>query len=136
MPWPRQHQQHIMVNGTMPWPQQDPQQQQPQQKLISYDSDSGWVRGSIDCGAGVLPPSGNGGDGGGQQRYIGVHGSSDGSGGGNRSGGNGDNGDSGVGIGGGDEGYTLVAGGSDPPPNWVRRNKEMAATMRKMTVDR
>ena len=59
------------------------------------------------------------GDGGGQKRYIGDHGSSDGSGGGNSSGGNGDNGDSGVDIGGGDDGYTLVAGGSDPPTNWV-----------------
>ena len=29
------------------------------------------------------------------------------------------NGDSGVDIGGGDGGYTLVAGGSDPPPNWA-----------------
>ena len=76
-------------------------------------------RGGIDCGAGVPPPSGNGGDGGGQRRYIGGHGSSDGSGGGNSSGGNGDNGDRGVDIGGGDDGYTLVAGGSDPPPNWV-----------------
>ena len=119
MPWPRQQQQHLMVNGPMPWPQQDPQQQQPQQQLISYDSDGGWVRGDIDCGAGVPPPSGNGGDCGGQQRYIGGHGSSDGSGGGNSSGGNGDNGDSGVDIGGGDDGYNLVAGGSDPPPNWV-----------------
>ena len=108
-----------MVNGTMSWPQQDPQEQQPQQLLISYDSDGGWVRGGIDCGAGVPPPSGNGGDGGGQQRYIGGHGSSDGSGGGNSSGGNGNNGDSGVDIGGGDEGFTLVAGGSDPSPNWV-----------------
>ena len=119
MPWPRQQQQHLMVNGTIPWPQQDPQQQQPQQQLISYDSDGGWVRGGIDCGAGVPPPSGNGGDGGGQQRYIGGHGSSDGSGGGNSSGGNGDNGDNGADIDGGDDGYTLVAGGSDPPPNWV-----------------
>ena len=100
MPWPRQQQQHLMVNGSMPWPQQDPQQQQPQQQLISYDSDGGWVRGGIDCGAGVPPPSGNGGDSDGQQRYIGGHGSSDGSGG-------------------GDGGYTLVAVGSDPPPNWV-----------------
>ena len=103
----------------LPWPQQDPQQQQPQQQLISYDSDGGWVRGGIDCGAGVPPPSGNGGDGGGKQRYIDGNGSSDGSSGGNSSGGNGDNGDSGVDIGGGDDGYTLVAGGSDPPPNWV-----------------
>ena len=103
----------------LPWPQQDPQQQQPQQQLISYDSDGGWVRGGIDCGAGVPPPNGNGGDGGGQQPYIGGHGSSDGSGGGNSSGGSGDNGDSGVDIGGGDNGYTLVAGGSDLPPNWV-----------------
>ena len=114
-----------MMNRTMPWPQQYPQQQQPQQQLISYDSDGGWVREGIDCGAGVPPPSGNGGDGGEQQRYIGGHGSSDGSGGGNSSGGNGDNSDSGVDIGGGDDsgveigggddGYTLVAGGSDPP---------------------
>ena len=103
----------------MPWPQQDSQQHQPEQQLISYDSDGGWVRGGIDCGAGVPPTSGNGGDGGVQQRYIGGHGSSDGSGGGNSSGGNGDNGDSGVDTGGGDDGYTLVAGGSDPPPNWV-----------------
>ena len=65
MPRPRQQQQHLMVNGTMPWPQQDPQQQQPQQQLISYDSDGGWVRGGIDCGTGVRPPSGNGGDDGG-----------------------------------------------------------------------
>ena len=117
MPLPLQQQQHLMVNGTMPWPRQDPQQQQPQQHLISYDNDGGWVWGSIDCGAGVPPPSGNGGDGGGQQRYIGGHGCSDGSGGGNSSGDNGDSGDSGVDIGGGDDGYNLVAGGSDPPPN-------------------
>ena len=124
MPWPRQQQQHLMVNGTMPWPQQDPQQQQPQQQLISYNSDGGWVRGGIDCGVSVPRPSGNGGDGGGQQRYIGGHGSSDGSGGGNNSGGNGDNGDSGVDIGGGDDGYTLVAGGSDSPPNWVVKEQQ------------
>ena len=49
----------------------------------------------------------NNGDGGGQQRYIGGHGSVDGSGGGNISGGN-DN-----------DGYTLVAGGIGPPPNWA-----------------
>ena len=48
MPWPRQQQQHLMVDGTMPWRQQDPQQQQPQQQLISYDSNGGWVRGCID----------------------------------------------------------------------------------------
>ena len=77
MPRPRQQQQHLMVNGTIPWPQQDPHQQQPQQQLISYDNDGGWVRGGIDCSAGVPPPSGNGGDGGGQQRFIGGHGSSD-----------------------------------------------------------
>ena len=80
--------------------------------------------GGIDCGAGVPPPSGNGRDGGGQQRYIGGHGFSDGFGGGNSSGGNGDNGDSGVDIGGGDDGYTLVAGGSDPPPNWVVKEQQ------------
>ena len=48
-----------MVNGTIPWPQQ-----QPQQQLISYDSDGGWVRGGLNGDAGVPPPSGNGGDGG------------------------------------------------------------------------
>ena len=46
MPWPRQQEQRLMVNGTMSWPQQDPQQQQPQQQLISYDSDGEWVRGA------------------------------------------------------------------------------------------
>ena len=30
----------------LPWPQQDPQQQQSQKQLISYDSDGGWVRGA------------------------------------------------------------------------------------------
>ena len=125
-------------SGTMPWPQQDPQQQQPEQQLISYDSDGGWVRGGIDCGAGVPPTSGNGGDGGVQQRYIGGHGSSDGSGGGNSSGGNGDNGDNGVDTGGGDDSHTtLVAGGSDPPPNWVvAEQQDGRKTMRKMTVGR
>ena len=87
--------------------------------LISYDSDGGWVRGGINGGAGVPPPRGNGGDGDGQQRYIGGHSSGDDSGGGNSCGGNGDNGDNGVGIGGGDDGYAPVAGGSGPPPNWV-----------------
>ena len=75
--------------------------------------------GGINGSAGVPPPSGNGGDGGGQQRCIGGHGSGDGSGGGNSSGGNGDNGDSGVDIGGGDDGYAPVAGGSGSPPNWA-----------------
>ena len=111
MPCPRQQQQQQpIVNGSMPWPQQQPQQQQqqqPQQQLISYDSDDGWVRGGINRGAGVLPPSGNGGDGGGQQRYTGGHGSVDGSSGCNISSGN------------GDDGYTLVAGGGGPPPNWA-----------------
>ena len=103
MPWSRQQQQQqLMVNDAMLWPQQ----QQPQQQLISYDSDGGWVRRGINGGAGVPPPSGNGG-----------HGSGDGSGGGNSSGGNGDNGDSGIDIGGGDDGQ--MAGGSVPPPNWV-----------------
>ena len=124
MPWPRQQQQHLMVNGTMPWPQQDPQQQQLQQQLISYDSDGGWVRGGINCDAGVPPPSGNGGDGGGQQRYIGAHGTGDSSDGGNSSDGNGDDGDSGVNIGGGCDGYTVVAGGSGPPPNWVMEEQQ------------
>ena len=50
------------------------QRQHPQNQLISYDSDGGWVRGGINGGAGVPPPSG---DGGGQQRYIGGHGSVD-----------------------------------------------------------
>ena len=117
MPCPRQQQQQQpIVNGTMPWPQQQPQQQQnpqqPQQQLISYDGDGGWVRGGINGGAGVLPPSGNGGDGGGQQRYTRGHGSVDGSGGGNISGGN------------GDDGYTLVAGGSGPPPNWAVEKRQ------------
>ena len=114
-PWQQQQQQPI-VNGTTPWPQQQPQQQQqqqqPQQQLISYDGDGGWVRGGINGGAGVLPPSGNGGDGGGQQRYTGGHGSVDGSGGGNISGGN------------GDDGYTLVASGSGPPPNWAVEKRQ------------
>ena len=61
----------------------------------------------INGGADVPPPSGNGGDGGGQQRYTGGHGSVDGCGGDNISGGN------------GDDDYTLVAGGSGPPPNWA-----------------
>ena len=124
MQWPRQQQQQqLMVNGTMAWPQQHPQQQsqqqQSQQQLISYDSDGGWVRGGINGGAGVPLPSGNGGDGGGQQRYIGGHGYGDGSGGGNSSDGNGDSGDNGVDVGGGDDGYAPVAGGSGPPLNWV-----------------
>ena len=110
-PWPRQQQQQqLMVYDTMPWPQQ----QQPQQQLISYDSDGGWVRGSINGGAGVSPPSGSGGDGGGQQRYIGGPGSGDGSGGGNSRGGNGDSGDSGVDTESGDDGCTPVAGDSGP----------------------
>ena len=51
MLWPRQQQQQqLIVNDTMPWPQQQPwqqpQQQQPQQQLISYDNDGGWVRGA------------------------------------------------------------------------------------------
>ena len=117
MPCPRQQQQQQpIVNGTMPWPQQQPHQQQkrqqPQQQLISYDGDGGWVRGGINGGAGVLPPSGNGGDVGGQQRYTRGHGSVDGSGGGNISGGN------------GDDGYTLVAGGSGPPPNWAVEKRQ------------
>ena len=117
MPCPRQQQQQQpIVNGTMPWPQLQPQQQQqqqqPQQQLISYDGDGGWVRGSINGGAGVLPPSGNGGDGGRQQWYTRGHGSVDGSGGGNISGGN------------GDDGYTLVAGGSGPTPNWAVEKRQ------------
>ena len=117
MLWPRQQQQQQpIVNGTMPWPQQQPQQQQqqqqPRQQPISYDSDSGWVRGVINGGAGVLPPSGNGGDSGGKHRYTAGHSSVDISGGGSISGGN------------GDDGYTLVAGGSGPPPNWAVEERQ------------
>ena len=117
MPCPRQQQQQQpIVNGTIPWPQQQPQQQQqqqqPQQQLISYDGDGGWVWGGINGGAGVLPPSGTGGDGGRQQRYTGGHGFVDGSGDGSISGGD------------GDDGYTLVAGGSGPPPNWAVEKRQ------------
>ena len=125
MPCPRQQQQQQpIVNGSMPWPQQQ-QQQQPQQQLISYDSDGGWVWGGINRGAGVLPPSGDGGDGGGQQRYTGGHGSVDGSSGCNISGGN------------GDDGYTLVV-----PVVVVHRrigqwrNGKIATIIRKMIVGR